>query len=227
MTTIDWSATQNRIIQQAFWRIGVVPYGEQPDSEQQDIALFELNALMKFLAAKNLPKWNQTEYTFNTVASTRSYAVTNANAIGIGRAWYTDADSQIQPLDVYSKEEYENLTDRLVTEGTPSAVYFDRSLTTPTLYLYPIPDAVFAMTVQLDRKMTDWESSSGNSAFEIVPQHWIEPVTWKLSANLSHVFRLPLPERDRIEAKAENLMREALLDNFKSNDNGEVVFTYA
>jgi len=225
MSNVNWSATQNKMIQHAFWRIGVVPYGEQPDSEQQAIALFELNSLMKFLMAKNMPLWNDAENVINTIAGVRGYSILNTDAIAIKKAWYTISDI-IYPLAVYAREEYESLTDRLVTRGTPTSVYFDRSVNAPTIYLYPIPDGIFAVTVKVSSKMKDWEAAATNASFDVLPQWWIEPVIWKLAANLSHVFRLPLPERDRIEAKADGLLKEVFVDNFKSNDMGEVHFDY-
>jgi hypothetical protein len=222
-TQMDWTATRNDIIKQALWNIGVVPYGEEPDPEQLSIAKMALNAITKHLQNSHIPLWNFSDLAIATIASTAYYAVTNADAVFIDTAWLTISSNTVD-LDIYDREYYYSLTDRGVTTGQPTGVFFDRNIATPAVYVYPIPDAVYALTCRLGRRLRDWDSATDNSLGDTWPSWWIEPIIWKLAANLSHTFRLPLNERVLLEKKAEELIKSVQTDNFKQNDRGEVKF---
>lgn len=220
----NWTATRNEIIRQAFWRIGVVPYGEDPDGDQQNIAVFELNAITKFLGANNIPLWLFQEISFNLADGEDFYPLSANEAYYLESAWLAENNSKI-PLNILSVKDYFNLPDRLTTKGTPHSVCFDKGLAVPKIYVYPVPDKTYSFVCRIAKRLEDWALASTNQYPDfILPQYWIEPLTWKLAANLAYVFRLKLEERSLLEAKAENLLREVLIDNFKQNDKGDIVF---
>jgi len=217
-TDVDWLATRNQIIEQALSHIGVIELGEDPSPEQFARALFQLNSVTKFLETKHLFLWNYSEETIATVAGTASYTFTNSDAIGIDEAYYLSSGQKIN-LDVIDMADYRAISDK-TTAGTPAQVAFDRGSVTPTIYLYPVPDAIISLKVRVARRLKDWDTAAGNAW----PAWWVEPLVWRMAADLSHMFRLPLPERQLLEAKAADLMREAFIDDFRTHDQGEVIF---
>jgi hypothetical protein len=221
--SVTWTATRNDIIKHAFWRIGVVPYGEDPDAEQLAIARFELNAITKHLHVSSQPLWNVSEVDITTVLDQVEYAIADANAAFMDDAWLTISSRPLF-LDIYDEPTYRRLTDKAVTSGQPSGVYFKRGIEAPSVFVYPKPDDAYALTLQVVRRLVDWSAANVNQAGDSFPQWWIEPLTWKLSANLSHVFRLNLKERLVLEKKADDLIKSVQVDNFSQNDKGDIFF---
>lgn len=222
MTTMDWATTRNDLIKQALLIVGVVPLGEDPDADQLSIARQSLDSLTKYLQAHNLFLWNYSDVSIPTVASTDDYTITNGDAIGIKEAWYTVSNKKTS-LTIISADEYSALEDK-TTSGTPTQVYFERGLSTPKLWLYPVPDAVYATVYRLALRLKDWDSASSNSTNEMFPQWWMEPLKWKLAANLAHVFQIQAAKISMLETKANDLMNSVKIDNFDAKDRGDTVF---
>jgi len=223
-TQLDWTATRNDIFRNAYWNSGIVPYGEEPDADQIKIAKFHLNSIVKNLEASIQPLWAYRDVPINTIVGPPpTYIIPEADAVGIDSAWVTE-NNLTTTIDIYSREHYYSLEDRFVTTGRPQGVYFERDVNASRLHIYPIPDAIYAMTYRLSIRLRDFDVPDDNIAGDLWPQSWIEPLTWKLTANLSHVFRLPLKERVLYEKKADDLLKSVKVDSFSENDRGEVKF---
>jgi len=222
MTTMDWTAVRNDLIKQALLIVGVIPLGEEPDADQLSIANQALDSITKYLEAHNMFLWSFSDVSIPTVATTASYTITNGDAIGIKEAWYTTANEKY-PLEIISADDYSAITDK-TTAGTPEYVYFSRGINAPVLYLYPVPDAVLAATYRLALRLRDWDNANDNSTSALFPQWWMEPLKWKLAANLAHVFQAPPNKIALLEAKATDLINSVKVDNFANRDWADLNF---
>ena len=221
MTTMDWTEVRNDIIKDALLDIGVLPIGEDPDAEQMAIAVRKFNSLTKFLQALNLFLWNYAEYSFNTVAASASYAITNGDAIGIDGAWWMDGTMR-NNLEIIPRQTYDAISDKTVA-GTPEQVFFDLTINAPKVYLFPVPNAAIAMRLRIARRLRDWDNAGDNSAGDVWPQWWIDPLRYRLAADLAITFQLPPAKIQLLEAKAQEMINSVKIDNFSQKDKGEVV----
>jgi hypothetical protein len=216
-----WLGTRNQIIAQMGHHLGVVPFGDSFTGEQFEAVLFELNAIIKNLELNNLFLWNYTEEVTPMVIGQAIYTFVGNNAIGVDNAYYIDVNGNKVFIPVKSREQWDGITNQTVA-GTPSAIFFNRGNgTTPTFQLYPVPNAQALATfpslhVRTARKLNDFDHAGDISGF---PPWLTLPLTWKLTANCSHMFRNNLQERQMFEAKADRLMTEAFADNFKEDSH--------
>ena len=222
MTAMDWTATRNQIIKQALLIVGVVPLGEEPDADEMAAAVFELQSITKSMEMTDLFQWNYSDYTFNTVAGTTTYLVANGDAIGIDEAWYLTGSDK-KPLIVIGQPDYYNITNKTIV-AAPERIWLNLGTNTATLYLYPVPDAIYAITARLPRRLKDWDNAGDNSTSELWPSWAIQPLTWKLASNLAYHFQVESTKCQILEGKAKNLMDALRRDNYP-RDRGEVRFT--
>lgn len=227
MSNVDWLATRNEIIARALNNLGVVPLGEDPTPEQQKFALDQLNSTTKFLQTKQLFLWNYGEEEIALVHGQAAYTFVNNDAIGIDEAYYLKpSTSERVFLTTIDQPTYFHITDQAITSGLLDKIYFERGVSTPKIYLYPKPDLTRSdmpttIKVRVARRLQDWDSASG----DVWPAWWVEPLVWRLTADLSHVFRAPLQERAVLEAKANGMLGEAFSDNWRTHDRGDIAFT--
>ena len=222
MSDVDWVMTRNDLIKAALSICGVIPEGEDPSADQQDTARKELDGITKYLQALNLFLWNYSTETVTLVAGTATYIPTNSDAIGIDQAYYLDSSGCKVFLDIGCWADWLMKTDPN-TSGTVAEVYFNPNVRAPTVAFYPKPDSsVSTVYVRMARRLKDWDAAADNAAW---PQWWFEPLKWKLAANLSHHYRLPLQERAMLEAKAVELINSVKVDNFNDRGGTPLFFT--
>lgn len=211
-----WQLTQDDIIQAALRKLEVIGDGVTSSATQTANALSALNAMLKLFAAKGMPLWAISEYTFSLTA-THNYS------IGIGQTLNTPAPLKIIqatlidtvggtgiPLNIYTHYDYNLLTNTSST-GTPIALEYEPLNQHGTIKVWPKPDATTISTKQVtivyQRPFEDMVSSSDNLDF---PQVWSEAVIYGLATRLAPEYGIPSAERMQLKEEARNMLEEAL-----------------
>ncbi|MCR5876932.1 hypothetical protein [Phenylobacterium sp. J367] len=211
--SVDFTRTVRQIATAALILIGARALGEDPDAEEMDKALEQLNLMVKTWGADPAPKlWLKTEAAVTLVASTASYTsspVTLMRKVLSARRRIGSGTSQNDlPLEIYSRDEYEELPNKLST-GSPLGAYFDPQRATRTLYVWPVPDATIAASTTLRvtylRVIEDLDALEND--FDL-PQEWLEVLQYGLAARLALPFRMHLTDPTgyaEIKARAGDL----------------------
>jgi hypothetical protein len=146
--------------------------------------------------------------TVAVVADTHSYALA-AGSIDTLDVVFARGDTQGIELSRISRQDYLLIPDKTV-RGTPTQYYIDHALTlnTPTIVMWPIPDA--AGTLTLDRMR--W-SEDVTAIGQTVDAHrsWFEAIAAGLAARLAEKYA---PDRaDRLDGKAREKHHIAKFEN--------------
>lgn len=204
MTTSATSTREFEIaeaVDEAFERCGIDP--ATLTARHLRSARRSLDLLFTEWDNKGIHLWAVDSQTTDMIASTASYA-TPTNIIGVLEVVLrrSGLDTPVFPM---SRDQYQNIPDKTM-EGMPSNYWFDRDATTPTLYLWPVPDtATDDLVYYYMRRLQD----AGGAAYTAdVPYRWSEAVISGLAAKLSEKFA---PDR-------ENFLRNKAGARYKEAD---------
>jgi len=136
-STSTFDLTIDEIATEAYERCGI----EVRDGLQLKTARRSLDILIAEWANRGLNLWTIELRTKTLTASTSSYSLDADLVDVLSASLYTASDTTVdKQVDRISRAEYLHISKKS-TEGTPTQYYLLRGQSTPTLYVYPTPDA--------------------------------------------------------------------------------------
>lgn len=170
-TNYDRTATQ--LINGALRDIGVYGPGETIDAEDTAAGLEALNLLVKGWQTEDIGLWLIDTFSLTLVADQASYTFGTGGDVVIARPLemiecrfrYTSGTVDV-PMIPISRQEYLNLSQKTL-EGVPTQYYFQPTLTTSTLYIWPVWDTTPAGSIVGSVKTTveDFDSVANTADF--------------------------------------------------------------
>lgn len=198
-TDYDFYSTRNDIIARAFRMIGVLSLGQTLDGDQINQGVNVLNDMVKSWQAKKVFLWTQKTLTFSTVATDSDYVLEDDPPVMWVDSAFITLNGDEYPLASLSKQQYESIPDK-EDAGDPTHFYCDNEHS-PTIYLWPTPNAVRTIRYIGIVRLQDAETASGTLDF---PARWTNALTYGLAYELSNEYKLPLNERGYLRNEAEN-----------------------
>lgn len=221
-TDFDYLATRNEIIEGAFQIVGAHEAGQTLSAELLDVGIKALQRLVKRWANKGFLLWNFESSSFSSVASQELYDSTLDQAIiGIDKAWVVDSNDDI-PIEVISYSRYLDIYDKETNTGRPLAIAF-RKTPSPSVYLWPSPDAIYTVKILAAFKLMDFDSASGSGD---IPAEYQSALEYGLAEDLFDKFPGPMNERVFIATKAATLFGEAKNFDQSNETTSEVESLY-
>ena len=124
------------------------------------------------------------------------------------REWFVGNNSTEITMARLNRDDYTNLPNKNFTANQPFQFWFNRTIPSPELYLWPTPsDAFVQMTVWYSRQIQDVGALQGQLE---IPQRWYEAVVMMLAHRMS--LELPQVAPDRIsylEKMADTYLMQA------------------
>lgn len=198
--TWNFSPEIAEICDEAFERCGVDP--ASLTGRHLRSARRSLNLLFSSWANRGPHLWAIDQQTFTVTASDPSYDCP-AGTIAI-LEMVVRRDGIDTPVFPMARDEYLAIPDK-TTEGLPNRYYFNRTITTPTLTFWDVPEnSTDTIIYYRMRQLED----AGNGANTLdIPYRWQEAVTAGLASKLAEKYA---PEREQLLfQKAERAYKEA------------------
>lgn len=105
------------------------------------------------------------------------------------------------PMTVLSRQDYENLPQKLGSPGTPTQFFYSPRRDTGYLYVWPTPvTSAWAVRFTWYRPLQDFLVPTNTADF---PQEWILPLIWNLSKENAPGYGVPEPAWQRIVSMAD------------------------
>ncbi len=203
------------------------------NTTQYNNAAETLNMLLSAWQAHGLQVWAiKTSAALTMVDGTSTYSVGNGTfttyrPLEIIRAWLRDSNGADIPLEKFSKERYDQITNKS-TESRPTGFYYDAAYdgssnqgttSNGNLYLWPVPDSTTAINYDLyfvyQRPFLDFNASTDNLD---MPQEWYNAVRLNLAMAISSEYGMPVTEYDRLVKEAKDALDLAMSwDNEKTS----------
>lgn len=162
-----------------------------------------LNALIKALNVNHTDVNVKVRTSFNTVAADGAYPV-DALAIDGMIVFSSGDDSPVIPL---TQAQYDSITNKAAA-GRPSRFYHDKQ--SGTVYLFPVPDAVYAVTYGRVRQYEDMTDDEQTFDF---PSSAVEMLTFGLAHRYSFKAGLDLGSQQLLEAQFEQARKRYIVAN--------------
>lgn len=146
--------------------------------------------------------FNENTWTFVTVAGTESYTFSTASTtdlLEIDQVTLTRTSTDIYPLDQITFQKLRQInTTGTTTRGAPSKFALYKS----TWYLYPVPDAVYTVTIYGQKSYAAMTADADTNDFTTDAEDLIEArARWWLYANiLKDVTQATVAKASEIEA---------------------------
>lgn len=169
------------IIRVAYQRIGIVPAGQDPDSNQYAMGRDMLQVALTALQVEGIQLRSVLRTTDNLVAGQAQYtAASNVIDIDERTPYISNASNIDLPLRKISRGEYMALSAK-TTEAPPSMIYVEKGETL-SYFLYPTPDNTYTTVtypaIVLQPDMTTAANTSG------LASRYLDTVILKLAVML-------------------------------------------
>lgn len=224
MTALD-------IIKSSLRLIRVLAAGETPSADEAQGALSILNWMLDEWSNEGLMCFRQVDTTHSTVSGTASYT------IGTGATWDTTRPIRIDrafvrdgtidyPLEMMPGAEYQQIREKTYS-SLPRCLYYLPSVTTGSVNLWPVPDAVY--TIGISRRMPFTQFLSVSADVEL-PPGYAQALRYALAVELAPEYGKPFVEflqqaidkkailkRTNSEPKAKSYIDPFLVGNVQSD----------
>lgn len=210
--TVSFATNRDQLITEAYKKISMIGDYDTLTSQQIATGAFNLNMLVKALAADGMPLWAISESTFTMISGVNAYTVGTGETINIDRpiriinAFNHDNNSGgDQPMNIITREEYDRLGLKTST-GTSTQLCYDAQLLSvnPTIRLYPTPDAYSQTSriiqIRYQKQFDDFNAATDEPDF---PQEWYLAVVYLLASILAPNSGLTVQERGQLVGEAK------------------------
>jgi hypothetical protein len=196
--------TVSQLIKDSMGLVNALEMDETPPASEMATNLRAANAMLGRWAAQRLLLRAGTSVAFNTVADTADYSIA-ASGADITAAKPLSVQSGILKdgtltygLTVYPKQQFDRIGDRDAVTARPTIVTYDpgaaqQAVHTGTFWLYPTPDKVYAVTLEVDTYLTELVNLTDNFVMEPV---YYEAFIYGLAARLHRRYnseKVPVP----------------------------------
>ena len=191
--TITFNPTMADCTVNAFGRLLI--RADQLTPQHLRDARFEANLLCQTWQQKGVNLWTVELQTLTTVQGTATYTLA-AGTISLLDTYIT-AEGQDMVLPPVSRTDYASQPNK-TQQGRPNMMWVNRQSPTPTMTLWPTPDAAYVISYYRLRQLYDVNlDSTGNPD---VPLRFTDAFISDLSWRLSRLWRPDLEDKPKHEA---------------------------
>lgn len=193
-----------------------VASGVDATTEEANIAIAELNRMVRAWQNKNNFQWTHSRQSVTLVAAQVEYTLNPVRPFKIQNVRRKTTDGTETPMLPMMREEYDFLP-RKDSEGTPTSWYYDRQASAAKFYVWPAPPTGTTDTVEI----TYWREISDmtlDGAIDL-PYEWQDAAVYNLAWRMHQQFPTSGVSQQDLKMEANRLLFEAL-----GSDTEESVF---
>lgn len=183
--------TAQTLVTRALRLLGAVASGEAPTSAESDDALIALNNLLESWQADKLLVYALTDTAFTLSAADASYTVGPGGNFALTprpsklENVFVRASNQDYPVELVEQDRWFNIIDKTSTSDLPLFAYYEPSMSTGTLLIWPVPTAAYSLHIVTWTPCSVLAALSTTVAF---PQGWERALAYNLALELASEF---------------------------------------
>lgn len=181
-------ATAQTLIDRALRLIGALASGDSPTAQESADGLISLNNLLESWQAEKLLAYALTDTAFTMTAADASYTVGPAGNFALTPRPSKIEDVYIRssnidyPVELIDFDRWNAIPSKTVTSEIASKAYYEPSLPTGTLQLWPVPSAANSLHIVTWTPCSDLAALSTTVAF---PQGWERALAFNLAVEIA------------------------------------------
>lgn len=188
-------ATSQTIIDRALRLIGVIASGESPTASESADALIALNGLIESWQTEKLLVYTLTDTAFTLVASDASYTVGPAGNFALTprpnklEDVFVRASGVDYPVKLVESERWFAIPDKTETSDLPSLAYYEPTLSTGTLLLWPVPNTAHSLHIVTSAVLSSLAALGTTIA---LPQGYERALAYNLAIDIAPEYGAPV-----------------------------------
>ena len=195
-------ATAQTLIDRALRLVGSIASGESPTAQESADGLVALNNMIESWQTEKLSVYTFVDTAFTTSVGDNSYTVGPGGNFAL-----TPRPSKIEnifvrqsnidyPVELVAQDRWFAIPDKTTTSDIPVFAYYEPSMTTGTLLLWPVPSVANSLHIVTWVAVTTLAALSTSLAF---PQGYERALAYNLAVEICAEYQLPLsPVVERI-----------------------------
>ena len=146
-------ATSQTIIDRALRLIGAIASGESPTAAESSDGLIALNAMISSWQTEKLNVYAFLDTAFTLVNADSSYTVGPAGNFALTprppkiEQCFVRANDIDYPVELVDYAKWNSIPDKTSTSDIPIYAYYEPTLTTGTLQLWPVPNTAYSLHI--------------------------------------------------------------------------------
>lgn len=153
-------ATGQTLVNRALRLIGVIASGETPSADDSNIALEAINSMLNSWRNDRLMCYAIRDETLAMVGGTSSYTIGPSGSLNTTRpvsieGAFMRASNIDYNVRVISQQEYNAIVDKTATSDLVEVVYYEGTMSTGTLKVWPVPTTTNVLHLQTRVPLTD------------------------------------------------------------------------
>lgn len=207
-------ATAQTIVDRAARLVSGISSGESCTADESADGLIALNAMLESWQIDKLDVWAFVDTAYSLVAGTQSYTVGPAGNFALTPrpakieecfVRYSNTDS---PVELVTAEQWFAIRDKTSTSTYPDRAYYEPSLATGTLLVYPKPNAVSSLHIITWQVVSTLASLSTSIA---LPPGYERAMAYNLAVEWAGPeFGIPVPDSvSRIAIESHGAIKRA------------------
>lgn len=185
-TSFDLNRTG--LLRVAYQLCGLVPAGEDPDSNQLSQGTDFLDLVLKDMQNYGIMLRKLERTTVTLTSGTASYSLASSTLdVDPMTAYVSDGNGTDLPMRMISRGQYMALTDK-TTQGQPTQYYVEKAATI-AVYLYPVPDSEW-VSMTLPRVVVIDDMSSADTVTGLQAKY-LKAITFGVCQLLSYSSGFP------------------------------------
>jgi hypothetical protein len=166
----DMDKTVYGLLDRALRLLGARNIGTPMAPAEQEEGLETLNTMLMSWSSERMLIQATTVDTFSTAAGVSAYTMGSSGSISAARAEkiesaFVRSGSTDFPLSPFGAEGYDALTLK-ATSKIPEAYFYDNAYPTGTLTLYPVPDAIYSVSLRSIKEVNYYSTVAVNHGLE-------------------------------------------------------------
>lgn len=215
-------ATAQTVIDRALRLLGAIASGESPTTAESNDALVALNHMIESWQTQKLSVYTFVDTAFTTSVGDNSYTVGPTGNFAL-----TPRPSKLEniflrksnidyPIQLVAQDRWFAIPDKTTTSDVPTFAYYEPSMTTGTLLLWPVPSAAGSLHIVTWVAVTTLAALATSLAF---PQGYERALAYNLAVDLSAEYQLPLPPI------VQQIARDSYADIKRANQRTMIAYT--
>lgn len=212
-TSVGRERTVGDIVRLAYQSCGLLHVSQTPDVSAREFGRQKLEEILDTLQTYGAMARAVSFYDLQLVANAYRYSMPSYALDVIGEGAYispaagaTDLTKATSETVVVRKDRefWNRISGKAATSSTPTIYYPQMDSAPMQVWLWPIPRDAGTVRFQVHRKLADADADSATLELEV---YWSEYLSYALQVALSAGSTLPEATIQRIEAKAQELLR--------------------
>lgn len=215
-------ATAQTLIDRALRLIGAVEPGETPTAAESADGLTALNAMLGSWQTERLIVFAYVDTAFTLANGDGSYTVGPSGNFALTprpsklENIFIRSNSIDYPVQLVDQERWFAIPDKMVDSDIPSTAYYEPSLPTGTLLVWPVPNAAHSLHIVTWSPVSEFAALSTTV---VLPQGYERALAYNLAIEISSEYQLP------VSATVQQIAGESLAMIKRANQRPMIAYT--